>query len=370
VNKTAAFKKIIAISLLCGLTACASKPKKMARLAVPETSETKPSCSDDHPALECAKAPSAAFDKDGRLWVVWEQGGKIYLNHSNDFGNHFSPPVAVTVNAETIQSGGEARPKLALAKAGGIYLAWTGSGNIRFSRSLDGGKTFATPLRVGVSQPHLEALAVNDRDHLYLAWLEGSSLLFSLSSDGGRSFHPPQALSEDACRCCRIAMKIDSKKFPAIAWQQASGAVSVNHFRDKEQPGSVQTFGDSGKECAGPALSISPQGDYYAAWADRFSASFDHGKTFTPAARLEAATHPDVVADEHSVHRVWQTVEAGKTAVLEQFSLDGGQSWSAPKRLAETEGTADYPFLLAHQGRHYVVWQTAEQGFRLINIGD
>lgn len=395
-----ALAKIFLAFLALGLASCATKPSKPISRPKAETT-TSAQCEGENakPALECAKAPSATFDKDGRLWVVWEQAGKVYVNHSNDFGNTVSPPAAVNAVAESIETGGEARPKIVLTKAGAVYVAWTQSlgqangGHIHFSRSLDGGKTFTTPLQVdGVETGHrLEALAVNDRDYIYLAWLDGrgktasysgTALRFSYSSDGGRSFHTDKTIADDACECCRLAVKIDSKKFPAILWRQVSGGHALTHFTAKDQPGPIQAVSEAqGKvdECPrqGPTLSISPQGEYYAAWSNRqglaVSASLDHGKTFAPPVNFgqpERAAHPDLLADGQSVHLAWTETDGKKTVLLGQSSIDGGLSWSAPKPLAETESVADYPFLLAHQGRHYVAWQTEDKGFQLIAVGD
>ncbi len=374
------------------MAACAGKSGKPAVQARPETAAA---CVGENarPAIECAKSPSVAFDQNGKLWAAWSQAGKVYVNHSNDLGKTFSQPVAVNPVAEPVVAGGEARPKLALSKIGALYVAWTKgqgdgqSGEIHFSRSLDGGQTFTAPFQVGGGAAEvghrLEALAVNDRDYVYLAWVAGpgAALYYAYSSDGGRGFHPEKKITDAVCADCRLAMQIDSKKFPAILWRQARGH-ALSHFTAKDQPGPLQPVSeDACQACSGhgPALSISPQGDYYAAWsADGntrkglfFSASQDHGKTFSPPVgfgHAPQALHPDILADGQSIHLAWTESDGKKTVLFGQYSIDGGASWSPPKTMAETASEPDHPFLLAHQGRHYVAWQTQAEGFRLLAL--
>lgn len=389
--------------LALGLASCAAKPGRLAVQPTQAESAAKAKCAGENtkPAIECANSPSAIFDQNGRLWAVWDQGGKVYVSHSNDFGKTFSPAAAVNPAAEPVESGGESRPKIALSKIGAVYVAWTkgsgqpGAGEIRFSRSLDGGKTFTAPVQIGGGAAEaghsLESLAVNDRDYIYLAWVAGrneaAALYYAYSSDGGRGFHAEKKIAGPVCGDCRLAMKIDSKKFPAILWRQAfegrTHGHALTHFAAKDQPGPIQRVSEDtckNGNCSGhgPALAIAPQGEYYAAWAGKgdaqglyFSASLDHGKTFSPPigfGRTPQAEHPDMLADGQSIHLAWTESDGKKTLLLGQSSIDGGLSWSPAKTLAETEGNADYPFVLAQQGRHYVAWQTAEWGFRLIAI--
>ena len=404
--------------LALGLAACAAGDKagKLETRPAAADAAAQPACAGENakPAIACAKSPSVAFGPNGVLWAVWSQAGTVYVSHSNDLGKSFSQAAAVNPAAEPVEAGGEARPKIALSKTGAVYVAWTKklgqphTGHIRFSRSLDGGKTFTAPVQVNSDSGEIghrfETLAVNDRDYIYLAWIDkrdkvkaeqggggyaGAALYFTYSSDGGRSFHAEKKVADHVCECCRLAMKIEAKKFPVILWRHVFDGQIRDHaltrFSAKDQPGPLQRVGDDhwrleGCPHHGPALSIAPQGEYYAAWFTNgdarkglfFSASQDHGKTFAAPAAFGGgqASHPDVLADGQSVHLAWKDYDGKKTLLREQHSGDGGQSWSPPKTLAEAAGEADHPFLHAWQGRHYVAWQTAQAGFRLIAVGD
>jgi hypothetical protein len=375
---------LVALTLSLGLVACAVKPNRpSAGSPLPESLNAN-RCEDANskPAVECAQSPSAAFDQKGRLWVAWEQAGRVYVASSGDLGGSFSQPVPVNIVADLVV-GGEAHPQISINKIGAIYVAWAkgagkpDSSEIRFSRSLDGGKTFTSPLQI--SSGSMPALAVNDRDYIYLGWIAGhgagTALHYAYSSDGGRSFHTEQTIADAACISCGVAMKIEGKKFPVIVWRQAAG-YALTRFGVKDQPGPVQLLSDNPcRDCTAesPALSIGPQGDIYAAWTANgvhLGSSQDHGKTFAPASGVghAQAAHADVLTDGTILHLVWTESDGKKSLLYGQSSVDGGLSWSPPRTLAESAMQAGgQPVLLNNQGRFYVVWQGQERGFRLVS---
>ena len=394
--------------LALGLSACASHPKTSGP-AKPANAEADLNCADENakPRVSCAINPAAAFDPIGQLWIAWSQHGKVYVSRSNDLGSSFSPAVAVNPVAESFDAEEGARPKIVPTKAGAVYVAWTKgqgqTGQVRFSRSLDKGRTFTAPVTLSYDPARLASLAVNNRDYVYLAWTSGGSLdvsaknggphagaelYYAYSSNGGRSFHPEQKISDQACACCQASIKVDVKQLPVLLWRQLgagqTSAVVLNHFAAKDKPGLIQQIGeDQGKteDCQGPALSIVPKYGYFVTWPSRddahkgllFSSSEDQGKNFSPPKSLGQSAQtlePDILADEHSIHLTWKQTDGAKSIAFAQDSLDGGQTWSTPRRLAEAEGDTDQPFLLDYQGHHYVAWQTDDQGFRLIPLGD
>ena len=139
------------------------------------------------------------------------------------------------------------RPKIVVRK-GVIYVSYTRglakpmSGDIRFSRSTDGGKTFSAPVTVNdnreVISHRFETLGVNDRGQVFLAWLDkrdlsaaakrgekyaGAAVYYAVSDDGGASFRPNVKVADHSCECCRVAMAMDMDGSPVILWRHIFG---------------------------------------------------------------------------------------------------------------------------------------------------
>src|SRR5690606_30548117 len=97
---------------------------------------------------------TTAFDGNGVLNAVEALDKRILFSTSHDGGRTFSTPVEVAVESEAVDANGEARPKVAIGPAGEIFVTWTRkgqalyTGDIRFARSVDGGRTFSTPVTI------------------------------------------------------------------------------------------------------------------------------------------------------------------------------------------------------------------------------
>lgn len=381
----------LVVIALPGLTACSSKKKAPeARL---QKAEAEWDCSPEsnRPHVACSANASAAFDPKGKLWVAWSQNGRVYVSQSDNYGHNYGRAVAVNANPESIEDHGEAKPRIVANKSGAIYVAWTQSagGHIRFSRSLDSGRTFTEPQTVSDtgSINKLSTLVVNNRDYIFIVWIRGSgenaSLHYALSTNGGRQFRPEISLDGHTSDCNRVSLRPDTKQLPVVLWRQQDN-VLMNHFSAKDRPGSIETIGDVGssEKCDGPALSILPKAGYFAAWASHnesqkgvyFTSSYDqHGQNFsTPRLFRQSGSTSgvDILADERSVFMAWKQAEGDKTYLMIQYSMDGGATWSNAKQLAESKGETNRPTLLNNSGRHFVAWHTHDEGLRLISVTD
>jgi len=143
---------------------------------------------------------SAAVDGTGRLWVAYAQPagkeGQVVLQRSDDGGATWQPPVRVNAAVEPVAAEGENRPKLAFGTAGEIYVTWTSptspqfTGDIRFARSLDGGKTWSAPSVVHRDRQlithRFESLIVDPKGRLWVAWVDKRDL--KAAQDAGRAY--------------------------------------------------------------------------------------------------------------------------------------------------------------------------------------
>lgn len=372
-------------------------------------------CAGEPVQIVCAQAASAAFDPTGRLWVAWAVHGHVYVQHSEDRGGRFSPPVAVNVIPEAVGAGGEQRPKIAADAAGTVYVAWTHklaelyTGEIRFSRSDDGGQHFSPPITVNddraVTSHRFASLGIDANGRVYLAWLDkrdrlaaeaagrpyaGAAVYYAVSLDGGRSFQPNRRLAAETCECCRIALDMDRAGRPVLLWRDIYGDQIRDHsliaFRDADTPGPIRRVSHDGwriDACPhhGPSLSVASNGVLHAAWFDNapdrhglfYARSSDRGAHFSVPMSFgdydRQAGHPSVLAQGERVYLVWQEFDGERTHIRYRRSDDGGQSWTKARQAASTGGWADYPFPLSNGAGVYLSWLTRAEGYRLLSLG-
>ena len=366
--------------------------------------------------MEQAKTVSAVFDHAGRLWLAWVVGEHLYVNYSDDKGKSYSLPVKVNDEAQRIGSHGESRPQIAVARNGHVYVVYNQklakrfTGNVRFSRSIDHGKSFSKPEIIHDDRQLIghsfAVLAVNHQGHVYMTWLDGrdaaesrkgsreyigSSLYYSVSFDGGETFRSDVKLQDHSCQCCRIAMALDQHGLPVIAWRQIFNKTTRDHalirftgpvtFSPMLRASQDQWTIDS---CPhhGPALSISETGRYHFTWftgaAERagiyYAHSDDGGQRFSSPLSLgdsrTQAQHPFVLSAHEQVFIVWKTFDGKSTSIQLIHSVDNGNHWSKPRTVAHSDKDSDHPFLIADGEHVYLSWHTEASGYRLITLDE
>jgi hypothetical protein len=363
-------------------------------------------------SIDCGNTPSLVFDPSGRLWAAFEQGGRAYVVHSDDTGRSFSPPIAVNAEPEGIETNGEGRPKIAVGPEGTIYVSWTRklakpySGDIRFSRSLDGGAGFEAPRTVnddGLEIGHrFDSLFVDSNGDVYLTWVDkrdldaaesrgeaylGASLFYTVSTDRGASFVPNRRVAHHACECCRIVAAPAPGGGAAVLWRHVfDGSIRDHAFAVLDTEGVSSPMRRVSHEgwvldaCPhhGPAIVPDGSSGYHMAW---FSAAgkrptiyygwLDPASGETRNLRevvTGRAEHADIVRAGDRLLLVWKQADRGRTDVVGIASIDAGLSWSEPAVVASTKGGSDHPFLLSHDDRGWLAWHTQGEGLRLVSI--
>ena len=357
-------------------------------------------------------AVTASFDENGKLWLVAIRGQHVYVSYSTDHGVTRSAPVKVNTEPENILGDGENRPKIIVRK-GVVYVSYTQglakpmTGHIRFSRSLDGGKTFSQPITVNdnleIISHRFDAMGVNDRGQVFVAWLDkrdlsvaakkgekyaGLGLYYAVSDDKGKSFKANIKAADHACECCRVAMAIDTDGYPVIVWRHVFDTNIRDHallkLDGKMAPVrlSYENWNVAGCPHHGPSLSIASDGIYHAAWFSNapqqrglfYGHSTDWGGTFSSPmnfGNIEAQpSRPSVFSLGSRVFLVWKEFDGERTGIIGMHSGDAGKSWSAPGKLATTSDVSDWPFLIGKNNRAYLSWNTKNEGYRLIEIGE
>jgi hypothetical protein len=371
-------------------------------------------------SLKCAKAPSASFGPDGKLWLAWVFAGHVYVQHSSDQGKSYSAPSIVNRAPEKIAARAENRAKIQLDNAGNIYISWTQSlnkmytGNIRFSRSVDGGQSFSQPITVNDDLQEIshrfDSMVVSDDGKVFISWLDkrdqqaaidkqqeyiGGALYYSYSDDQGQTFSKNMNLSDNSCVCCRIAMALDNNNLPVIAWRDIYGNDANNQIRDH----SLLTFSSALKPAKkirlsneqwkidgcphhGPALDVDGNDVVHSTWFNDtdgehvlfYGNSAGDYKAMGFGQADKQSAHPYVLSLinqsdlNQTVFLVWKEFDGKKTDILMKFSKDAGMGWSQNKVISTTAGSSDHPLLVKNSNTGYLSWHTQDEGYRFMAL--
>ena len=369
-------------------------------------------------SVDCGQTPSAHYDSDGRLWVIFAQNQHAYAVRSDDGGDTFSAPVQVNASPENIETNGENRPKILTdAATGMIYVSWTQktagqhTGNIRFSRSGDGGQSFE-PVRTinddGLLTSHrFESLFLASSGHLYITWLDkreleyaaqrgesytGSGVFYTVSDDHGQTFAANRKIADHSCECCRIAVAPHGDDGMALMWRHVFDGTTRDHAIAGVGPDGVRTaFSRATLDdwqidaCPhhGPAMALSSADTddavYHMTW---FSAGDRHKGIYYGRHNLTAgdtgqvrqidgsagASHPQIAQWQGIQHLVWKRFDGIDTKLLWIYSRDNGANWSEPQPLASTDGASDHPLLVTGPGGLQASWHSRNEGYQLLAL--
>jgi hypothetical protein len=282
------------------------------------------------------------------------------------------------------------------------------TGNIRFSRSVDGGQSFSQPITVNDDLQEIshrfDSMVVSDVGKVFISWLDkrdqqaakdkqqeyiGGALYYSYSADQGQTFSKNMNLSDNSCVCCRIAMALDNNNLPVIAWRDIYGNDANNQIRDH----SLLTFSSALKPAKkirlsneqwkingcphhGPALDVDGNNVVHSTWFNDtdgdhvlfYGNSSNDYKAMGFGQADKQSAHPYVLTLKQTVYLVWKEFDGKKTDILMKTSTDVGISWSQNKVITTTAGSSDHPLLVKNSNAVYLSWHTQDEGYRFIEL--
>lgn len=358
-------------------------------------------------AVAAPLAVGATFDADGRLWLARVENRRLFVSHSEDGGRTFTLPVVVAAEPEAITADSENRPKIAVAPDGTVHLTWMQglakpmTGNIRYTRSMDGGKTFMRPITLNDDAQEIshrfDSLAIDGHGKVAVVWLDarereaakakgrpftGVSLFGAMSENNGATFGQNQKVVEHTCECCRTGLTWTADG-PVAFWRHVFGRNTRDFAISSFSGDSVRRVTDDEWEidaCPhhGGGIATDERGALHLTWFTQgkkrqgiFYRRIDAegASTPLPLGNPQAqASHPTVVAHGKKVMLAWREFDGRMFSAWAQFSLDGGTTWNSALRLAESAQAADYPIPLLDGRRALVIWNTAANGLRVLTV--
>jgi len=366
------------------------------------------------PALRCASTVTPTFAADGSLWLVWAAAGRVSVARSGDLGHSFTPAVAVNPEPLRLDTGPDERPKIAIDKDGRVAVAFAifkdsaFNGQVFYSRSDDGGLTFAPPRPItpDPESQRFEAIAFDPDGSLFAAWLDkrnraparargqaytGGALAFAWSKDAATTFSDARIAQDNTCECCRLGIAFAGPGRPVVLFRNIFGESVRDHavttFADPTTPGpinrvSVDDWAIDVCPHHGPSLAVGADGSYHVAWFTNgrarqglfYARSADGGRNFSPPMPVGDAdrgpSRPFVFAGPNGVWLVWKEFDGEQTTVDAMISRDEGNTWSVPRVVARTADASDHPLLVSDGRRVFLSWKTRADGYRLLPLED
>lgn len=360
-------------------------------------------------SVHCGGAPSATFDAGNQLWVTFVADQHVYVSRSTDKGNTFTDPVRVNATPEDAEFNGENRPKIIVADDGTVLLSWTTktsnrfTGEIRFSRSTDGGLTFEAPRTInddGLAIGHrFDSLFLTESGQLYVTWIDkrdleatlalgdeyqGAAIYYTVSKDLGETFMPNVRVSHNSCECCRIAVAPHGKNNVAIMWRQIFGDQIRDHAIAVLSPdgivsdlsrATVDDWHIAACPHHGPTMvAAATEGQYHMSWfsAGTINSGIHYARydltTAAPSDLIKVdgtpgAGHPSLAIHHGILYLVWKGFDGVSTPLQLMTSHDDGRSWSAPQTLISTDQASDHPLLISSPEGVFLSWSSEQHGY-------
>jgi len=359
-------------------------------------------------SVKCAKTVTSAFSPKGELWRLWSFKESLYIERSKDKGENFSAPLRVDIPFEKISSRNENRPKIAFDNTTGVYLSWAMprekkyTADVRFSYSIDGGKSFSKPITVNndnlLAGHSFNELLVTPKGDISIVWLDsrfstalkkqgktsnGSALFLAKANMRKGTSFTEQKLANETCVCCRIAMDFNLQDQLTVLWRHIYGdnirefallTVLEGESKNKQIQISHDYWKINGCPHQGGGISIDENNRHHLVWFNQgdkgkgvfYAYSDDQGNTLSKPLSVgnfsAQAAHPHVLVTGKEVDVIWTEFNGITHQLMHQKSINSGKIFNKAEILAVAYNGADRPFIINHQGKNYVSWQRPKQG--------
>jgi hypothetical protein len=366
--------------------------------------------------------PALAIDPDaGDVLMAWlggdSTGWTLRVSRSKDGGRSWSSPVAITPPAEPVHPHGESSPRILAATGGRVAVVWSTSwevpgrewpaSNVRFSRSMDGGRTWSAPVTLnddttaapGSHAFHGASLAGDSG--IVVAWLDeraprapaasdsgadDASIYQVRSPDFGGRWEPNRPGSGAACPCCRVQVAGNAAGDAIAAWRNhAPGQIRdivVGDLAADAAPVHADGWRFSGCPHSGPSVVLDPDGARQIAWytgADGRSGVYyarqSAGGPFSaPVAVARGANLPTAHVSLAVSRRLgpvvaWDVTAEKKRRIAVARIADPGVTVERAIEIPESDG-ALYPQIVPLEDRPatVVAWTQSGAGHRRVRV--
>ncbi len=330
--------------------------------------------------------PSVQIDEQGVISAAWVEEDRetriILFARSEQPGGPIGRPVSVNQPTEHVYYRQES-PAVAV-RGDEVFVSWSQthpnitpdkpfSGELRLSRSMDGGRSFIPSILVNdddqVVQHTFDSIQTAPNGALHMAWIDGREgkkepgTFVARSTDHGHTISKNLKIDDDTCVCCRTAVATSAEGTVYVAWRKIFDGNLRETVVSRSMDGG-ETFSPSvivgDDRWVYPAcphrpasLGVDRQGRLYVVWytegADETPAIYlaysdDQGQTFSAKKQLNRSKgtfpdHPQMAVDPAGrIAVIWEEQSPVRREVVVSYSLDRGRSFNAPIKLNEKNG--------------------------------
>ncbi|MGZ5000594.1 MAG: sialidase family protein [Methylomonas sp.] len=314
--------------------------------------------------------------------------------HSEDGGRHWSAPQKLSQQFNQSVESKAGNDIQIVASGNNLMVMWQttgelpGMGPLLTVYSGDAGKTWqqgTNPAGSDGDQSHHDLIADAD-GRIHVVWLDDrdengyQGVRYSRSSDVGRHWELAQTIDDSSCSCCwnRLAISGDAKVsalYRDMEPRDMALAQTVDAGAHWQRLSTVGAFNWKFEGCPhnGGGLSYAPDGSLHAViWTGAENSvglyhmqSADDGKNWTPPKRIGEGTagfHADIAANADRVISVWDAMGPEGSQVFISESGDNGGSWSTPRQLSSSTGSAEFPRMVATRSGFLAMWSEQQPG--------
>jgi hypothetical protein len=378
----------LGLSLMCATT-------RAQQFSPPTTSPPTNISSNSDPSI----TPQVAGDAAGNIYAVWvdetASNWNILFRCSTDGGLTFLAPINLSNSTNSTNSTGYSfSPRIAVDAGGGINVVWVdttpGYRAVIFRRSVNCGATFSAPNNLSNGTAPADSvnpeIAVDAGGNISVVW-ENDNITFGVfythSAAGGASFSTPVNLAANTTRTTgsfNPQLATDGNGNIYVVWDDDFNSQSDIFFRSISNQGafSAPTNLSNSGSSSGAQLAVDSSGNVNVVWVYGtskvsnilFGRSADKGVSFSSPKNISnslgSATNPQISVDAGgNVYVVWQgTVPPSASGdIFFARSADGGATFAAPLNLANSFGSTPFPWLTVDAaGNINVSWTDTNLG--------
>lgn len=347
--------------------------------------------------------PRIASDEAGNLYVAFQGLEKeagianIFYTGSTDHGHTWSAPLDVS-NTNGISS----HPDIAVEPSGAIDMVWRNGGHdkrisdVYFSRSADGGKTWAAPADVsntpGVSTEPV--LAVGSDNSIHVAWIDTTSgeshpdVYYVSSNDAGKTWSKAEDISNTPGVSSEPTIAAAGQDSVHVAWLDTTpGPTHPDIYYAKKSAGAwtkAKDVSNTPRMSSHPGLACGPKGRVYLVWTDnskkeeaadiwcaRAGESAGFAKLVNISATTGVSSEAAIAADKRGrLAVVWSDTTSGvlQPDIYTRVGIDHLDEITAAIDLTNTRGISKHPHLSIAGNSMFVVWEEIEGSNSLVKV--